>query len=84
MISKVWWDQCLITKDMIYKFFRCTGIANALKGSEDYFFTAWKKMSEENPLIKNYIEESHEDSFVDQDFEDKFYVIIIINLKNKN
>ena len=41
-----------------------------LNGSEDFLFTAWKKMSEENPLIKNDIEKYHEDSFVDSDFED--------------
>ena len=70
MIIKVWWDPSIITKDMIYNSFRCTGIANALNGSEDYLFTAWKKMSEENPLIKNDIEVYHEDSFVDSDFED--------------
>ena len=38
MVSKVCWDSNIITKDMIYNSFRCTGIANALNGSEDYFF----------------------------------------------
>ena len=48
MVSKVWWDPNIITKDMVYKSFRCTGIANALNGSEDYLFSAWNKMNEEN------------------------------------
>ena len=36
MITKVWWDVNIITKEMIYKSFRITGIANSLNGEEDY------------------------------------------------
>ena len=47
MVTKVWWDPNLITKDMIYNSFRCTGISNALNGKEDNLFSAWKKMEDE-------------------------------------
>ena len=46
MITKVWWDENIITKEMIYKSFRITGIANSLNGEEDYLFSAWAKMQE--------------------------------------
>ena len=36
MITKVWWDENIITKEMIYTSFRITGIANSLNGEEDY------------------------------------------------
>ena len=41
-ICKIWQNEKIITQEMIYKSFRCTGIANNLNRSEDYFFTAWK------------------------------------------
>ena len=43
-ICKIWQNEKIITQEMIYKSFRCTGIANNLNRSEDYLFTAWKQM----------------------------------------
>ena len=57
MICKTWWDPNIITKEMIYKSFRITGITNSLNGQEDYLFTALGKMQAENPIIENDIEE---------------------------
>lgn len=70
MITKVWWDENIITKEMIYKSFRVTGIANSLNGEEDYLFSAWSKMQEERPLVENNIDEYIEDDFMDSDLED--------------
>ena len=41
MITKVWWDQNIISKEIIYKSFQITGIANSLKGEENYLFSTW-------------------------------------------
>ena len=43
---------------MICKSFRYTDIADNLNRSEDYFFTAWKHMQEEAPLIEDDIDEN--------------------------
>ena len=39
-ICSIWNDPNIITKELIYKSFRCTGIANKLDSSEDNLFTA--------------------------------------------
>ena len=57
MITKVWWDENIITKEMIYTSFRITGIANSLNGEEDYLFSSWVNMQEERPLVENNIDE---------------------------
>ena len=41
MITKVRQDENIITKEMIYKSFRITGITNSLNSEEDYLFSAW-------------------------------------------
>jgi hypothetical protein len=48
MIYKTWWDPNIITKEMLYKSFRITDIANSLNGQEDYLFTAWGKYKLKN------------------------------------
>ena len=70
MITKVCWVENIITKEMIYKSFRITGIANNLNVEEDYLFSALAKMQEERPLVENNIDEYIEDDFVDSDLED--------------
>ena len=70
IVYKTWWDQNIITKEMIYKSFRITGIANSLNGQEDYLFTAWGKIQAENPIIENDIEEYNEDDFNDSDLDE--------------
>ena len=48
--------------------FQIYGIANNLNRSEDYFFTAWKHMQEEAPLIEDYIvENKNEQEISDED-----------------
>lgn len=60
LIINTWYDNNIITKDIIYKSFRVTGIANNLDHSEDSLFGAWTKMKEEKPLIDNDLEEYFE------------------------
>ena len=55
-ICDFWYNEEIITKEMIYKSFRCTLIANNLIHSEDGLFTVWKKMNEEVPLVENDLE----------------------------
>ena len=50
-IYDIWYDDKIITKEIIYKSFRATGIANKLDKAEDYLFTSWARMKEDNPLI---------------------------------
>ena len=66
-ICKIWQNEKIITQEMIYKSFRCTGIANNLNRSEDYFFTAWKHMQEEVPLIEDIYENINEQEISDED-----------------
>ena len=59
-VCKVWYDECIITKDMIKKSFICTGIIcdnNQNKG----LFTAWQKMQNENPIIENNLANDYEE-----------------------
>ena len=55
-ICDTWYDDNIITKEMVYKSFRVTGISNKLDRSEDDLFSAWKKMEEEAPLIEDDLE----------------------------
>ena len=55
-ICDTWYDDNLITKELVYKSFRVTGISNKLDRSEDDLFSAWKKMEEEAPLIEDDLE----------------------------
>ena len=59
-VVSVWYDSKIITKEMVYKSFRATGIANKLDRSEDGLFKAWSKIKEEIPIIDNDLEESYE------------------------
>ena len=52
-ICNVWYDNSIISKEIIYNSFRCTGIANNINGTEDYLFSAWNYMKNEKPLIIN-------------------------------
>ena len=42
-VCDVWYNNDIISKELIYKSFRVTGIANNLNHSEDNLFIAWKK-----------------------------------------
>ena len=57
-ICDVWYDSHIITQDIIYKSFRETGIANRLGKSEDYLFTSWARMKDDNPIIENDLEKT--------------------------
>ena len=56
-ICDTWYDNNVITKDMVYKSFRVTGIANILDHTEDNLFKAWSQMEKEQPFIDNDLEE---------------------------
>ena len=55
-ICDTWYDDHIITKEIIYKSFRVTVIGNKLDHSEDGLFPAWKKMEEEVPFIEDDLE----------------------------
>ena len=56
-ICDTWYDNNVITNDMVYKSFRVTGIANKLDYTEDNLFKAWSQMEKEQPFINNDLEE---------------------------
>jgi len=56
-ICEVWYDEHLISKDMIYKSFRETGLGNKLDRTEDNLFESWPRMKNEIPLIEADLEE---------------------------
>jgi hypothetical protein len=64
-ICEVWYDNNVITKEMVYNSFRVTGIANNINHSEDHIFASWRKMEEELPIIDNDLEESYQLSIDD-------------------
>ena len=69
-ICSVWNNDEIISRELIYNSFRCTGIGNNLNGSEDHMFTAWKHMQEEKPLIDDDIcEILNEKEILDSDSE---------------
>ena len=51
-ICTIWYDNDKITSIMIYNSFQATAIANKINHSEDYLFSSWKKMKNENPLLE--------------------------------
>ena len=70
MVCSVWNNDEIISRELIYNSFRCTGIGNNLNGSEDHMFTAWKHMQEEKPLIDDDIcEILNEKEILDSDSE---------------
>ena len=42
-VYEAWYDDKIISNELVYKCFRTTGIANNLDHSEDYLFSSWKK-----------------------------------------
>jgi len=42
-IVSVWFDNEIITKEIVYNSFRTTGISNKLNRSEDGLFKVWRK-----------------------------------------
>ncbi len=50
------YNNDIISKELIYKSFRVTGIANNLNHSEDNLFTVWKAMEKEQPIRENDLE----------------------------
>ena len=55
-IVEAWGDSKVITKELVYNSFRCTGIGNSLNREEDSKFKAWSKMKTEKPIIIDDIE----------------------------
>ena len=51
IVCETWYNDKIITSEMIYNSFRYTGIANSLNHSEDHLFNSWSRMKEEKPLI---------------------------------
>ncbi len=73
-ICDTWYSENIITKDMIRKSFKITGLTNKLDHSEDCLFQAWSKMKEEVPLIDDDLQEDYnfdENSEVLDDDEDE-------------
>ena len=56
-ICDTWYDNNVITNDIVYKSFRVTGIANKLDHSEDNIFKAWSQMKKKQPFINNDLKE---------------------------
>ena len=50
-ICDIWYDEKIISREMVYKSFRETGIGNKLDRTEDSLFGAWAKMKNEIPLL---------------------------------
>ena len=59
-VCKVWYDEYIITKEMIKKSFICTGIIYD-KNQKEGLFTAWQKMQNENPIIENDLANDYEE-----------------------
>ena len=59
-IVSIWYDNEIITKELVYNSFRTTGIANKLDRSDDGLYKAWSQIKEEIPIIDNNLEESYE------------------------
>ncbi len=51
-IVSVWFDNEIITKEIVYNSFRTTGISNKLNRSEDGLFKVWSKIKEEIPNLR--------------------------------
>ena len=72
-ICEAWYDSSVISKDIVYKSFRVTGIANKLDHSEDQLFKAWSQLEKEQPFINNDLEEDYnlnENNEISDDEED--------------
>ena len=52
-VCDIWYDEQIISKEMVYKSFRETGIGNKLDRTEDTLFGALTKMKNELPLIED-------------------------------
>ena len=51
IICETWYDNSIISKDMVYKSFKTTWLANKLDHNEDNLFSSWKNLQTEVPLI---------------------------------
>ena len=75
-IVEAWDDSKVITKELVYNSFRCTGIGNNLNREEDSKFTAWSKMKTEKPIIIDDIEKEESNNIKQDNFledEDEFF-----------
>ena len=70
-IWDIWYDDKNITKEIIYKSFRATGIANKLDKIEDYVFTSCARMKEDNLLIENDLEKTFNLNAVEEGMENE-------------
>ena len=64
-VCKVWYDEYIITKEMIKKSI-CTGIIYD-KNQKEGLFTTWQKMKNENPIIENDLANDYEEIKANQE-----------------
>ena len=60
-INDIWWDENIITKEMVRNSFLFTGISNRLDGSEDHLFKGYDDLEEDNFDIELELEENLSD-----------------------
>ena len=59
-VYEAWYDDKIISNELVYKSFRTTGIANNLDHTEDYLFSSWNQMNNEFPMIENDLDWDYE------------------------
>ena len=60
MVCETWYNDKIITNEMIYNSFSYTGIANSHNHLGDNLFNSWSIMKEEKPLIENDLEKDYQ------------------------
>ena len=45
-VAEIWWDNNLISPDIIKNSFKVTGLSNKLDGRENELFTGFKRLEE--------------------------------------
>ncbi len=55
-IWDTWYSDIIISKGIIWKSFKFTGLTNKFDHSEDSLFKAWRSMEKEVPLIDDALE----------------------------
>ena len=70
-VCDVWYNNDIISKELIYESFRVIAISNNL-------FTAWKKMEDEQQIIENDLEVdySYEENLVTEE-EERPYLFVV-------
>ena len=58
-ICDTWNSDIVISKEIIWKSFKVTGLTNKFDHSEDSLFKAWSNMEKEVPLIEDDLENDY-------------------------